>query len=105
MNNVHTHRRHTTSTERRHCPRWHSDGTRVHLHVRGESIQEYKVRCMSRVGIFVEIQTAFVPGGRVELAFTCHHTRQLVKMYRRSAYVARTSDDGVALIFSDKHLS
>jgi hypothetical protein len=78
---------------------------RVHLHVWGEGIQECKVRCMSRVGIFVETDTDFVIGRRVELAFTCHHTRQLVKMYRRSAYVARTSDDGVALIFSDKHLS
>ena len=100
---MHTHP--MTCTERRHYPRWHSDLTRVHLYVCGENTQRCKVRCMSRVGMFIVIDAPLQTGRRVELAFTYHHTRQIVKIYRRSAYVARASDDGVALIFSDKHMS
>jgi hypothetical protein len=30
------------------------------------------------------------------------HTRQLVKIYRRSAYVARASEDGIVVLFFDR---
>jgi hypothetical protein len=59
---------------------------------------------MSRAGMFIETDISLVPGLRIELAFTCHYTRQVVKVYRRYAYVARVSDEGVALLFSDKHM-
>ena len=94
-----------TLTERRHCRRVFADSTHVHLHVLGDSTRRCKVRCMSSDGIFIEPGMALQPGLRIELAYTCQYTRQIVRMYRRSAYVARVSDDGVALLFSDKHKS
>jgi hypothetical protein len=60
---------------------------------------------MSRVGMFVETDSSLLPGQRIELAFTCLYTHQLVKIYRRSAYVARASDEGVAVLFCDMHMS
>jgi hypothetical protein len=93
------------STERRRHPRWHSDGTQVHLYVQGESAQRCKVRDISRAGMFIETETSLPLALPVELAFTCLYTRQIVKIYRRSAYVARDSDHGVAVLFFDKHMA
>jgi hypothetical protein len=89
--------------ERRHCARRCIDGIHVHVNLRGEHTQRCKVRCISIDGIFIDPVAALHPDRRVELAYTCQYTRQLVKMYRRSAYVARVSENGVALVYSDKH--
>ena len=91
-------------TERRHSARRFIDGIQVHLNLPGERTQRCKVRCISGDGIFIDpLPAALQPDRRVELAYTCQYTRQLVKMYRRSAYVARVSETGVALIYCDKH--
>ena len=92
-----------TWTERRHRTRRATDGTHVHVHVLGAGTQRCKVRSMSSAGIFVETAATVQPGLRIELAYTCSYTRQIVKIYRRSAYVARVSDDGMALLFSDSN--
>lgn len=55
--------------------------------------------------MFVETDTALPLAEMVELAFTCLHTRRIVKIYRRSAYVARASEDGVAVLFFDRVLA
>ena len=60
---------------------------------------------ISRVGMFVETSTSLPLALPVELAFTCLHTHRIVKMYRRSAYVARTSENGVAVLFLDRYLA
>jgi hypothetical protein len=93
------------SPERRRYPRMRSDGTRVHLHALGEHTQSYKVRDISRAGMFVETDTYLPLALPVELAFTCRHTYQLMKLYRRSAYIARTSYDGMVVLFFDKRLA
>ncbi|MCP5314382.1 MAG: hypothetical protein H6955_12525 [Chromatiaceae bacterium] len=38
-------------------------------------------------------------GEQVELAFFRLHTPQLVKVVRRSAYVVRAADTGIAMLF------
>ena len=94
-----------TSTERRHHARRHSDNTQVYLYAPGESTQHCKVRDISRAGLFIETHTTLILLQPVELAFTCLYTRHLVKIYRRSAYVARATEDGVALLLFDRRLS
>ena len=90
------------STERRHHIRRHSGNTQVYLHAYGESTQRCKVRDISSAGMFIETHTTLLHLQPVELAFTCLYTHRIVKIYRRSAYVARTSEDGVALLLFDK---
>lgn len=85
--------------ERRRYPRCYPESTQVYLYVRGEGVQRCKVRCLSRAGVFVEAAARLPEGSRVELAFTVFHSNQLVKMYRRSAYLARASDSGLAVLF------
>jgi len=92
------------STERWHRIRRHSDNTQVHLYVYGERTQLCKVRDISSAGMFIETRTTLLHLQPVELAFTCLYTHRIIKIYRRSAYVARTSDDGVALLLFDKRL-
>ena len=98
------HNRRMRSAERRHYPRRHTEETQVYLYAYGESLQRCKVRDFSRAGIFIETNTSLSLALPVELAFTCVYTRQIVKIYRRSAYVARVSEDGVAMLFFDRRL-
>jgi hypothetical protein len=93
------------SVERRHYPRRHSGETRVYLYAYGESLQPCKVRDISSAGIFIETDTFLPLALPVELAFTCLYTRNIVRIYRRSAYVARASEDGVAMRFFDRRFS
>ena len=88
--------------ERRRYPRRHAERTQVHLYAQGESVQRCKVRDISRAGIFILTDIVLPPALPVELAFTCLHSRQIVKIYRRSAYVARAAEDGVAVLFFDR---
>lgn len=89
-------------TERRRHSRWPSVGTRVHVHVPGEETQRCEVRSMSGAGIFIKTRTRLPQGTPVELAFTSLHTRRIVKVYRRSAYVVRSSRDGLVVLFFGK---
>lgn len=91
--------------ERRRFLRRDSDGTRVYLHAPGLKAQRCKVRDISRAGMFIETDTSLRLALPVELAFTCLHTRQIVKIYRRSAYVARAAEDGVVVLFFDRRLA
>jgi hypothetical protein len=93
------------STERRHHTRRHSDKTHVYLYAPGERTKHYKVRDISSSGLFIETDTPLLLLQPVELAFTCLYTHHLIKIYRRSAYVARASEDGVALLLFDRRLS
>jgi hypothetical protein len=93
------------STERRHHTRRHSDNTQVYLYAYGGSTQHCKVRDISNAGMFIETDTILLLLQPVELAFTCLYTRHIVKIYRRSAYVARASEDGVAVLLFDRRLS
>jgi hypothetical protein len=93
------------SAERRRHPRRHSDGAQVYLYPHGESSQRCKVYDISRAGMFIETDTCLSLALPVELAFTCLYTRHIVKIYRRSAYVARASEDGVAVLFFDRRLA
>jgi hypothetical protein len=88
--------------ERRRYHRWDSDGKQVRLLVPGRRTQRCKVRTISRAALFIETDTLLPEGTPVELAFTLLHTRQLVKLFRRSAYVARSSDNGLAVLFFNK---
>jgi len=92
-------------SERRRYPRRRSDGTQVHLYAEGISTQCCKVRDISKAGIFIQTGTPLPLAQFVELAFTCLHSRQIVKIYRRSAYVARTSEDGVVVLFFDRRIA
>lgn len=85
--------------ERRGYPRLYPESTQVYLYVQGEGVQRCKVRCLSRAGVFLETAARLPEGSPVELAFTVFHSDQLVKMYRRSAYLARASDSGLAVLF------
>jgi len=62
------------------------------------------VRSVSKVGVFLEVDPLLqlVRGLAIELAFTRAYTQQVVKLYRRSAYVTRVSNDGVAVLFFAK---
>lgn len=91
-----------SSAERRRFPRRQSDGARVYLHVRGRSTRQCRVRDISRSGIFIETEDLLPLAFSVELAFTCLHTRNIVKIYRRSAYIARASEDGLVAVFFDR---
>lgn len=93
------------SAERRRYPRRHTDGSQVYLYTQGVGTQRCNVRNISRAGMFVETATSLPLTLPVELAFTCLHTRQIVKIYRRSAYIARASEDGVVVLFFDRHLA
>jgi hypothetical protein len=95
----------TTTADRRHYPRRYTDQSHVYLYAHGENLHRCKVYDISRVGMFVETSTSLPLALPVELAFTCLHTHRVVKMYRRSAYVARTSDKGVAVLFFDRHIA
>lgn len=91
-----------SSAERRRFPRRLSDGVRVYLHARGRRTCQCKVRDISRSGIFIETDDILPLAFSVELAFTCLHTRNIVKIYRRSAYIARASEDGLVAVFFDR---
>ena len=88
--------------ERRRYPRRQAEGMQVHLYAQGESAQCCKVRDISRAGMLITTNIMLPLTLPVELAFTCLHSRQVVKIYRRSAYVARASDDGVVVLFIDR---
>jgi hypothetical protein len=92
------------STERRHHARRHSDNLQVYVYAPGESTQHCKVRDISSASLFIETDTTLLLLQPVELAFTCFYTHHIITIYRRSAYVARASEDGVALILFDKGL-
>lgn len=93
------------AADRRHYPRRYTDQSQVYLYAHGVNLQRCKVYDISRVGMFVETSTSLPLALPVELAFTCLHTHRIVKMYRRSAYVARTSENGVAVLFLDRYLA
>jgi len=88
--------------ERRHYPRRTAESAQVYLYAQGKSVIRCKVRDISRVGMLIMTDIVLPLALPVELAFTCLHTRQIVKIYRRSAYVARTSEDGVVVLFFDR---
>ena len=95
-------KRGSRTADRRHHPRRYMDQSQVYLVAHGVHSQRCRVYDISRVGMFVETSTSLPLALSVELAFTCLHTRRIVKMYRRSAYVARTSENGVAVLFFDR---
>ncbi|MGD8631806.1 MAG: hypothetical protein PVH38_08775 [Gammaproteobacteria bacterium] len=90
------------TADRRHYPRRYTDQSQVYLYAHGFRLQRCRVYDISRVGMFVETGTSLPLALPVELAFTCLYTRRIVKMYRRSAYVARTSENGVAVLFFNR---
>lgn len=90
-----------SQAERRRFPRRQSEGTQVHMYAHGKSVQRCKVRDISRAGLFILSDNILPLELPVELVFTCVHTRKIVKIYRRSAYVARASEDGMAVHFFD----
>lgn len=55
--------------------------------------------------MFVETDASLPLALPLELAFTCLHTHHIVKMYRRAAYVARLSEEGVVVLFFDRRLA
>ena len=88
--------------ERRRFPRRPVDGVQAYLFVQGERTRRCKIRSLSRAGLFIEID-AFLPRGlAIELAFTRMYTKRVIRLYRRSAYVTRISDQGVAVLFFAK---
>ena len=91
--------------ERRQYHRRHSDGARGYLYAPGGKSQRCQVRDISRAGIFIETKISLPLALPVELAFTCRYTRQIMKIYRRSAYVARISEDGVVALYFDRRLA
>ena len=91
-----------TSSERRHYLRRYAGGSRVHLYALGECAKRCMVRDISRAGMFIETSTYLPLALPVELAFTCTHTRRIVKIYRRSAYIGRVSEEGVVVLFFDR---
>jgi len=98
-------RRHNQGTglaERRHYPRRTAESTQVYLYAQGKSVIRCQVRDISRVGMLIMTDIVLPLALPVELAFTCLYTRQIVKIYRRSAYVARTSEDGLVVLFFDR---
>lgn len=93
------------SAEQRRYPRRQSDGTQVYLYARGGGSQRCRVRDISRAGMFIETDASLALALPVELAFTCLHTHCIVKIYRRSGYVARAADDGVVVLFFNRYLA
>ena len=85
--------------ERRHYPCWRVEGKSAFLYIPGEKVQRCKVRCVSKEGLLVETDTKLSEGLVVELALTRSYTPGLVKLVRRSAYVARASDSGAAILY------
>jgi hypothetical protein len=102
MGIFHKHILSTKPADRRHYPRRHTGEAQVYLYAQGKSLQRCKVYDISRVGMFVETSIALPLALPVELAFTCLYTHHIVRMYRRSGYVARVSENGVAVLFFDK---
>jgi hypothetical protein len=90
------------STERRHYLRRRAGGSRVHLYALGECAKRCMVRDISRAGMFIETSSSLPLALPVELAFTCMHTHRVVKIYRRSAYIARISEEGLVVLFFDR---
>jgi hypothetical protein len=90
--------------ERRRYPRRPSEGTRVYLYAQGKSVMRCRVCNASRAGVLILGDNVLPQALPVELAFTCLITRQIVKIYRRSAYVARASEDGMVVLFFDKRV-
>jgi hypothetical protein len=89
--------------ERRRFPRRRIDGVQAYIYVPGESTQRCKIRSLSKAGLFIEIEPILPRGLAIELAFTRLYTHQVIKLYRRSAYITRVTDDGVAALFLAKH--
>lgn len=91
-------------TERRRHPRWRSNGAQAYLYVRGERPHRCRVRSVSKEGLFLELDEFLnlARGLTIELAFTRAYTGQVIKLYRRSGYVTRVSNDGVAVLFFEK---
>ena len=88
--------------ERRRFPRRRIDGVQAYIYVPGESTQRCKIRSLSKAGLFLEIDPILPRGLAIELAFTRLYTNQVIKLYRRSAYVTRVSEEGVAALFLTK---
>ena len=90
-------------TERRRHPRWRSNGAQAYLYVRGERPHRCRVRSVSKE-LFLEVDEFLnlARGLTIELAFTRAYTGQVIKLYRRSGYVTRVSNDGVAVLFFEK---
>lgn len=86
-----------TQPKRQRC--WRVEGKRALLHVPGAGVQSCKVRCVSKAGLLVETDARLSEGSLVELALTRAYSPQLVKLVRRSAYVARASDSGAAILY------
>jgi len=99
-----THKVNKSLTERRRHPRWRSNGAQAYLYVRGERPQRCRVRSVSKEGLFLELDEFLnlARGLTIELAFTRAYTGQVIKLYRRSGYVTRVSNDGVAVLFFEK---
>ena len=91
-----------SSPERRRYARWSSEGAQAILYVRGQRTQRCRIRSVSKAGVFIEVDDSLPEGIAVELAFTRSYTGQVVKMFRRSAYVARATHDGIAVLFFTK---
>ncbi len=92
-------------TDRRRYRRWQSDRARAYLYVRGQKAQRCRVRSVSKAGLFIETRSNLPTGIAVELAFARPDAQQVVKVYRRTAYVVRSSDEGVAVVFSKRPAS
>jgi hypothetical protein len=84
--------------ERRRFPRWRAEGAQVFLYIRGQRVQRCRARHISKAAVLVETDTKLTEGLTVELALSRHYAGHLVKMVRRSAYVARTSNSGTAVL-------
>ena len=84
--------------ERRRYPRWRAEGARAFLYIRGQQVARCKVRHISKAAVLVETESTLTEGLTVELALTRPYSRQLLRIVRRSAYVARTSQSGTAVL-------
>jgi hypothetical protein len=89
--------------ERRRFPRRRIDGVRAYLYVKGETTLRCKIRSVSKAGLFIELDSILPRGLAIELAFTRLYTNQVIKLYRRSAYVTRVTHEGAAVLFLTKH--
>ncbi len=79
------------------CP--HPKVSRVYIRVAGQPVRQCAVRCLNQSGLVIKTDMRLPRGEQVELAFFRLHTPQLVKVVRRSAYVVRAADTGIAMLF------
>jgi hypothetical protein len=70
----------------------------IYITLPGTDTRRCVARNMSRGGVFIEPPgPPALPGAIVNLAFTVHHSKQLIRLYQRRAVVVRSSAAGVAL--------